>query len=123
MLNVDVLLFSHKKRYSSQTNRKHVHQESQNRKVIIYFAEQLSAVGRNFAMLDGFSLIDADLNQAVGFLPESRHLDEGENDSYVLNRRRWEAITSVKPRLHATTHDVKSVTVPTQKTMRLAIRE
>ena len=88
VLNVDVLLFSHIKRYSSQTHRKHVHQESQNRKVIIYFAEQLSAVGRNFAMLDGFSLIDADLNQAVGFLPESRHLDEGKNDSYVLNRWR-----------------------------------
>ena len=122
---VDVLLFSHKKRYSSQTNRKHVHQESLNRKVMIYLAEQLFAVGRNFAILDvdGLSLIDADLNQAVGLLPESRHLDEGENDSYVLNRRRWEAITSVKPRLHATTHDVKSVTVPTQKTMRLAIRE
>ena len=42
-----------------------------------YLAEQLLPVGGYFAMfdVDGFRLIDADLNQAVGLLPERRHLN------------------------------------------------
>ena len=44
----------------------------------IYLAEQLFPVGGYFSVLDvdGFSLIDADLNQAVGLLSQSGNLEK-----------------------------------------------